>query len=400
MISIKLNYLFLYILNNYFNILIMIPISENEKWQSYNNIHKCIQNQNLNSTCFITLKIDGSNCAIRCKKIDECWTIHKIIGRTTILWNSEDQTKQINKLNYGNIGQLYDISDAMFEFTKNIAEYLSKQLELNINDIIIYGEIFRTKEQRFPSWHPFGYKLLEYNIMSMLNYTTYQLFKSNGLIFEDGLFKQFNTDFGIDYILFFKTLENTTGYIICPPPLFFIGSLIDGINNIYPLMINPTNELEGVFIVLDIPVETNTSNIAFKWKTSIHEEQKSIPKLNQLKDPSESLIQIYLKLQNVYNKFRITKVSNIDNDESLLQIKQTKIIDELKSELKISLDKVLSKKESFDSMTQIERKKIIPSLVTEVIEELLSHYDDNIQVPWTIEKIKEYANKLIKPIMN
>lgn len=366
----------------------MATLLDNEKWQSFHNIHKYIQHQNLDSLCYISLKMDGSNCAIRCKKIESNWIIEKIIGRTTILWTMEN-TKLLNTLNYGKVGKLDELPYAMFEFTKNIVKHLSKQLEFN--DIIIYGEVFRINKQRFPSWHPFAYKLLEHNIITMLNNDTYQLFNSNGLVFENSIFKHFNLNIEANIM---ETLENTNGYIICPPPMLFNGKLIDGINQLYPLMTNPTKDpnFEGVFIVLN--------DNAYKWKTGLHEEQKRIPKLTEFTNPSESLIQIYLKLQEVYFQSRKTNITfNSSSNESHTHIEQAKIIDELKSELKISLDKVLSKKESFELLVQSERKIMIPTIVAEVINELLSHYDEEIVCPWTIAKIKEHANKLIKPLM-
>lgn len=416
----------------------MTQLDPKLSWSSFQNIHqKFIKNnldEYLGSRSLFSLKMDGSNLAIQCLLIDGVWTIRNLIGRNSILYDSENPKKSIDKLSYGKAFDLDVLPIGMLEFTKNIAKTLSKQLNLlnlpnlsnlpdyQIDDIIVYGEAFKiNKNQKYASWHPFGYKLPKQNIMSMLNQSTYELFISNGLIFEDGEFKQFNTEFGVNYNELLQTIVSAAGHIICPPSLFFDGKVSDGICYLHQMMLTNTDQnFEGVFIVSNEPngvlnglnsEPIEITNTSFKWKTGKHEEQKKIPCISKIKEPTEFAIQIYSKLVEVYNTGISNSSSNsieesvlvpVDTclqDEKTRKIMEIRLIEELKIQLQISTDKILSKKESFESVSKPDRNKILLPFISEVISELISHYDDEQKVPWSIETIKKYANILIKPII-
>lgn len=353
-------------------------------WGSYDNIHKFIRDlpkskkyaNNINSffdiNVFITEKMDGSNLGIHIKKDETEWKIIKLQGRNAPIWNYGDD-KAINNLSYGNAKALENLPNEMYQFAKCVAE------KLGVNEIIIYGEAFKTENQKFASWHPFGYKILENDLeLQKLTSKTYQLFV------ESSKFPAFTLHHET-----FDFLKNQKTHVVFPPPMLFAGKLGDAIETLFPMMEAAIlwKDFEGTFIIS----ENSNWDFGLKWKTGEFEEQLSIPSSNELTFLNEKSTNIYKKLEHIFHlKSKIEKPKKSEPTEEA--INEKKLETELIKKVGIAVDRELSKIPSVENIPKEKRITIVENLIPNVADEVIKQYTDcELAVPWSREMIEKKA---------
>jgi hypothetical protein len=355
------------------------------KWNHHENIHRIIAEYSkkhdsddffdLNVT--ITEKIDGSNLSIHIKKYDnDTWKIESIIGRNSIIWPNNVKNKETNiyELSYGNAGKLEKLPDEMFNFSKKLAE------NINTNEIIIYGEAYRYKKQKFSSWHPFGYKLPSDDYKTYrLTTEAYTLFKSICNIPPENY---------IEHDIMMNYLETIDKNVVFPPPIYHTGSLGDGIDKLKNRMLSNEETFEGLFIISNNSNDSNEHNFGYKWKTGEYDEQKQIPNIETLNFKKEKSIILYNTLMQIYNN-KANKDKKKNKDKNIL-----------KNEIEIATRRELSKMESITNVPKKERVIIINNMIPLIVDEIVLLYKESeIELPWTIEEIKESSSKFIPQII-
>jgi len=201
------------------------------KWKHFENIHRLIANSKkpdliFNSEVCITQKLDGSNLGIHIKKYEDSWSIINIIGRNSIIWYA-GCNKSYNEISYGSVGILANLPEKMLEYGIKICN------ELNVCELVIYGEVLKLQNQKYTSWHPFGYA----HVNEPINFTTE--LKVNYLTSETH--KLFNKHSAI------KTSDSE--HNIFPPKIMYKGKLCDGIQSLSNQMKMIDLYFEGVFII-------------------------------------------------------------------------------------------------------------------------------------------------------
>eukprot|EP00759_Apiculatamorpha_spiralis_P002905 PhF_6_TR11287/c0_g1_i2/m.18217 len=98
---------------------------------------------------------------------------------------------------------------------------------LGVDEIVIYGEAYRHGQSKAPSWHPFGFKLpsKEWELHPLTT-DTHSLFMEVCAL--TGPVPRTHTEF-------VSTLANASRgqYLIFPPPLFFQGTLAEGVEVLF-----------------------------------------------------------------------------------------------------------------------------------------------------------------------
>lgn len=359
-----------------------IPI----RWSSYDNIQKYLSRKGafpdaiLKMSCLATLKIDGSNLAVHMRQVDPTgWQIEALHGRNQPIWiREEDPTvAKLSGLKYGNAGFLGKLPEEMFRFVQTFAESIS------VRNIVVYGEVYRFPEQRFVSWHPFGYKLPD---------SDWQCHK-----LDLNLHAQFTAISGhprfdnpCDCFQFLQKVET---HVIFPPPVCFSGILRDGIETLFPLMMNPPmREFEGVFLVLD-------NGHAVKWKTGLHEEQKYLVSIDAIRFEEETSRMLYGKLKEVFDARPEMKIKDIRSHESMLADAARKESERcLQMEMERAIRHELTKWPDMETLSKKDRAPKLQILIPRAEEELKSRYEGTT-IPWTDEQINYVAKSVVPRVV-
>ena len=315
------------------------------KWPSFDNIHKDIKV--IDKLGYFTIKTDGSNFSIHIIKISDTWKIQSINSRNFSIW-PKDECK-LNEINT-TFGYLEDLPIQMLKISILIAN------KLNIDEIIIFGELFRAKKNNihanFISWHPFGYYISTFKqpvifLPDFLN----EICPIPIDIIDNGTM--------IDYLM------NADSHKIFPSKCMFYGIISEGIKELSTIMLNSQSDFEGFFIILN-------ENNGYKWKTHWHEEQ---PKLNKYK------YNIDKDIYEIFNKIFVQKNERKNDDEIL------------KEKINQSLNKTINKYYIINDNSNID----IDKLIILILEEFQSHYIDcNCEIPWSVEKIEKQSRNCVK----
>jgi hypothetical protein len=264
---------------------VLLKQSDFVGYPSYNNLAKLITEMGSALTLqrfFSTLKIDGSNLGIRVAQDENGeFCLVAIIGRSTFIYlhdSADDATTRITKLtslSYGNAKALGNLPFVMFEFAVGLAK------KLGLTDITVYGEAYRfsKKGNAAASWHPFAYNPVygQDNSMRRLTRQTYADFEQVALNLKSVHATPVDRSVYASPNALFAFLDSITKPAICPPPVLFYGSLVDGIKflgKVFEQFVNISkivSPFEGGFFISD------DGMIGFKWKVGPYEEQKSIP---------------------------------------------------------------------------------------------------------------------------
>lgn len=325
-------------------------------WNHYNNIHSLLAKSDkiIHSDGFFTEKLDGSNLGIHIKKINDEWKLVAVYGRKTII--SQEEIKIIK---YGNAGSLGDLPNKMYEYAQKIAN------KLMLDEIIIYGESYRQKkaQQKFASWHPFGYRNNADKEIINLSPKIYDLFCDT----SEFCLSMKDIKCPDEYRLF---LENSQSHVIYPPLVLYNGKISDGIKYLEQLMMKSHKEFEGVFV--------SSSDGCFKWKTSKYEEQQ---KFKKNKNTSQEIEDILYKVfhndtPNQPEKSLETMIENAYIHESRInEIFNIKSVEDISTE---------------------EKKNILTTCINLVISELKSQFtDNNEKIPWSDDIIEAKCKKII-----
>ena len=348
-----------------------------------------------------TQKIDGSNLSMHIKYDDGKWSIVKINGRNTIVWNNEME-KDILNISYGSPEKLEKLPLVMFDYCIRLAKILTNDLKTPINELYVYGEAYRLKGQPLVSWHPFGYKIPEKEIIDssssnyknsikFLNSQTHKLLISaqepkipTVLTIED----------------FIKLLENCTEHIICVPICLFVGDLRTCINTLFEQMKTNNELFEGCFIIFE------DYNEGCKWKTGLFEEQIKITPISESLFKLEENINVYAKLEYIFNtrpdysERKNMLLSNQKKEKTELLVKTIK---QLESDLLIACKHEITKFISINEISlipKVERKKLVEKLIELSIQEVLEKYKESqYEISWTHEQINKSAYKIINPFI-
>jgi len=262
------------------------------KWNHYDNLYalfKKVKNCKnplykirlddiFNIDCLATLKIDGSNLAIKIVKNNDEYEIESLNSRNEILWIKGDD--KYNK-KFGHPGHLNNLPIYMKEIAIKIAT------KLNVDELIVYGEAFRANKNnissKFASWHPFGYsissteepKLIDTDLLSDICPIPETI---------------------IDFNSFIDFLLNANNHCIFPPPLLFSGKIGDLIMKNKDMLLDNPLGFEGFFIVYTI----NHIQNGYKLKTVQFLDQKTEFKKYQFEEKCSQ--EIYSILENIYIK--------------------------------------------------------------------------------------------------
>lgn len=348
-------------------------------WPHSLNVHRYCEDENkfYEQVC-ITLKVDGSNLTIHIKKIDGIWYVMELIGRNSVIWTNESATP-ITSLSYGSPGKLENLPLEMQNYAIRLGEYLK------VEEIYISGEVYRMKDQRYASWHPFGYKIGSDDIIFMTS-------KTHQLFVEMQNFEIVTTSDQMNTIL-----VNSTCHLIFPPPILYIGKLGDGILSLYTTMMKHDRNFEGCFIIWE------NGSWGFKWKTGLFEEQHKIPDLSEFSFTREESLVYYTKLIEVFNHrphyearervLRSQDAKSKKNDEKELK-------ELCKKELSNACEREMTKMESFNHIPRSERKTIVQNLIGLVVKEVKQVYEESkMTISWSDDELKSMAESIILQIV-
>ena len=370
-------------------------------WPHFENIHRVISTSDepdliFEKTVCITEKMDGSNLTIHIKKDKQTlnaiynkknkrtWHVEELIGRNSVIWNMSSDVP-ITSLSYGSAGKLEKLPTAMLEYTIDIAQ------RLKVDEIYITGEVYRLKNQKFVSWHPFGYKVCGSDKdcdskICFLTSTSHKLLKEAQIIPEIKTHEEM-----------IEKLQSATNHQIFPPPILFVGKMEDGINSLFDMMKLQERNFEGCFIIW----EDNTWG--FKWKTGLFEEQKRITSVSDIKFLNSSSIRCYTKLMEIFDLR-----PKYDGRESILRSEDAKRAEEeskcrletLKRDLSTACNREITKMESFTHIPKAQRKSVVEKMIQPVINEAKELYTESgLEFSWSEEVLKETAKSIITPIV-
>ena len=340
---------------------------------SFPNIQEdCITNIRSGQKFTASIKIDGSNIKIRVELKNGHWKLEELSRRhgSSLIDGTDYTIDQIPVLGlYGKALNLNKIIRTMFVFAVRVA------VSLNTTSVSIYGEVFKSVEQSFTSFHPFAY-IINDNII-MMTKNVYDIFFSCAITMdpESGFVTKFKNVF-TDSTQMTEFLNTSDQLCVFPPPVVFSGgNLTECINTLTPSMMDEKTIFEGYFIV------SNTGG--FKWKRLKHEQQKTIIFRNgdNLTEEESKTIQL---LQTVYDdrhrstnpKKRIVGENKNNNNNSK----------KLSEELSDATDTVFSKISVPSNLDDI--KVFALTIRPVVIEELLDRYK-NTTIPWSEKEISK-----------
>lgn len=380
----------------------MSSVTDVQLWLHSENIHKQLLNvandKDNNNSEFIdnfldkkfvaTEKLDGSNLGIHIN--GKTCTIEHLIGRNVPIFKADGLKNNLYDLKYGNAGALEKLPMQMLEFGLIMTEMLKNP------NIIIYGEVYRHAGQKFASWHPFGCKLFDTSSnkweILLLNSNLHEMFINASKKLNSKLIIHKNHD---DII---TLLIKSTHHLIFPPPILFVGDLNSIINNLYE-MIRFTNnkDFEGCFIV------SEDNKYGFKWKTSMHDEQKRIPKITDFNFTKESSSVSYNKLVDIFtNKEQSTNL--IKHNDAVTRKKNINELTEAYiKECSETLIHVMSKHISFVNIEKKDRVILCEQIMKETIDEIkqryteseiICPYPDEFMAKNTLSIVKQYIMKI------
>lgn len=339
-------------------------INSEYRWPSYSNLQQQLIDlaaspekvgQVYGMRVCVTEKLHGSNLGIHIAKVSGRWSLKELLGRNTILW-SDSGSDSVYDLSYGFAEELLGLPDAMFEFAQNLGDRLSK------SDICVYGEVIRINGSKFPSWHPFGYKITHEKTNYVLTSEVHESFvaASNS--------KTFSTH--QDFCTF---VESFKGHAILPPPILFKGTLGDAIDELYPTMKLSSSDFEGVMIVAE------SAQLIAKWKTAHFEEQPCIPSIESV---LPSCVERYAKLISIYEDKRGSKPAY---KESLGHM------------LEVAFQREASKQPTWGHIDKKFRHEMLGPWTAAITSEVLSHYASaGISAPWPAEEVESKAQMVVK----
>lgn len=338
-----------------------------------------------------TEKEDGSNLGIRVSKVSNEWRLISLLGRSSKIWDTDltqpENLSSASIIKYGNGGALGTLPNMMKSYVVILAEIL------NVSDIIVYGEVWR-KNSKFPSWHPFAYKIPNNNGEWILNRLTSKV---------HAIFSTVSQKFGVP-VEFFSTPENlrnalSKNVFIAPPPIMFVGTLKGAIDTMYQKMMINTVEFEGVFIVFEDGTD------GFKWKTGAHEEQPYILTSVQLNLDSTSpdAFNCYKKIEDVYGTRSKELSAKMIRSKQAAEHKNT--LETMSSQLKDDIDKaierVVSKMVSWENIDNRDRINMIdnvflPAVVTDVKKK---YTESDLEIPFDENIIVSESLRQLKPVV-
>jgi len=392
-----------------------------ESWASYYNLAKvlgdCYRKYGKTVTDFfkllvlVTEKIDGSNLAIRVSDANGEWHIIFLQGRNSIVWRvDKNKFEDMMSINYGNAKNLATLPIAM----KNFAVLVAKKLD--VKDIIVYGEAIRTAAHEVPSWHPFGYKVPNGDEweLHLLNSATYKLFADASAAMG------FLPELYLDHNSLMSSYKKSTSDkpLVTPPPKAFGGSLGTAIDALHPTMLKkevkkdpktgeeivdlkyPPEAFEGYFIVLE-----NNSN-GLKWKQGLHEEQKNIPKEEDLVIDLGDVTSLlwYKKVAEIYNSreeygnrapMLRSKASTATRNE------EKTLVEKLRADVKKGIANIIGKISGCGNIAKESRMDyIINDIAPQVVNEVKKQYiDSDMEVPYEDKNLLTAAISNLKPII-
>jgi len=234
-------------------------------------------------------------------------------------------------IKYGNAGCLESLPTQCFLFAADVANEMSatraNEGKAPFTELIIYGEAFKFGGAKMarPSFHPFGLAILEPGIVKASgddsdNYESFEdETESSGDSDDDAgcdcthgdappcrrrwcrlkLTSEIHALFARHEIngpthrtaamtpeplgsLFEHLAAIGRGhYVVCPPPLIFVGYFKEAVATVEPLLSCAPREVEGVFLKADTRTGPGPgddvgmrSKLYYKWKTPEHEEQQ------------------------------------------------------------------------------------------------------------------------------
>lgn len=401
-----------------------VPIIPSEKWPHTSNIH-CVGKTKNPDTFFerdvcATHKIDGSNLSIHIGFIEGKWTIIKINGRNTRVWDNSME-KDIYDISYGSPDKLEKLPLAMFDYCVRLATKLTREDGSPVEELYVYGEAYRMNGQKYVSWHPFGYQITsvctthtlvhpeitgatgtsdttDTENVQELSLTIKFLTKATHQLFVSAQNPEIPA---IDTIeKFIKLLENCTEHIVCPPVLLFTGKLRDCINTLFEKMKTLDRLFEGCFIIFE------DSSLGFKWKTGLFEEQKKIISTSETMFKCEENIEAFNKLEYIFNMRpayteRENMLVSADKEErAKLKIVSLK---QLQDDLLIACKREITKFTSIAEISKIpkgSRNDLVNKMIELSIKEVISQYKESeYEISWSQQELQRNATTIIKPFI-
>jgi hypothetical protein len=415
-----------------------IPIAEGERWPHTANIHCVGQTTNPDSffeqTVCATQKIDGSNLSIHIKKVDGEWSIVKLNGRNTKIWDPE-MGKDITDLSYGSPEKLEKLPIVMFDYCVRLANLLSESTD--IDELYVYGEAYRMEGQKFVSWHPFGYRVpqivskskstrsnacsesviatvvtdtsdtsdttVETTVKAVSTASTPDMFDlSLSINFLTTRTHELFLSVQESHIPRVKTVEefcsmlvDCDDHIICPPICLFTGKLVDCVNEMFEKMKTHSKLFEGCFIIFE------SKSQGFKWKTGLFEEQKKIVSISETMFNTEANIEAFKKLEYIFNTRPIDK-HDTGTDCSEPELKKISI-GQMQSDLLTACKHELTKFTSISEISSIpkkDRKNMVSELCNLSILEVIQLYKESgCSIPWSNTELRRHAISVINPFI-
>lgn len=395
-----------------------VPIKDGEKWPHTGNIHCVGQSKNpdsfFESLINATHKIDGSNLSMHIGCIEGKWSIIKINGRNTRVWD-DTMGKNILEISYGSPDKLEKLPLAMFDYCVRLASKLTRDDGCPVDELYVYGEAYRMEGQRFVSWHPFGYQIpsskscettgikditptddLE-NVQNLslsitfLTQRTHELFVSAQVpeIPEVKTFKDF-----------IELLANCTDHVICTPVCLFVGKLRDCINALFEQMKTLDRLFEGCFIIFE------DRSQGFKWKTGLFEEQKRICSVSETMFKSRENIEAFSKLEYIFNmRPAYSERENMLVSKDKKESAKLKIVSlrQLQDDLLVACKREITKFTSLSEISSIpkaSRKDLVSRLIDLSIAEVVQQYkESDCEISWSQAEMKRSALGVINPFV-
>lgn len=359
-------------------------------WGSHDNVHKAFLGFKVRATkrggsvdeffsvpVCATEKLDGSNLGVHIRKEDGKWEPVCFQGRNKPLWEKASGRGKYSELGkYGNAGSLGKLPIKIFEFAQKVGD------KLDVDELLVFGEAFRAPGAAFASWHPFGYKLPAAKQTVRLTRAVHQLFQ-----------EQCGVEPLKSHDECFAYLQAQKDHVVFPPPIFSTGTLGEVVDALYPMMKEAEgSHFEGCFLVAE------NAAVGFKWKRGEHEEQKSIPSLEDLGFAQASSAALYTKLADVFHSRPVMRVAPVAAAAAGNAKGKEKMPEEalLVAEITKAYERELSKAADFTHIPRAQRKHIAEELVKLVTKEVLSHYiDSNVAAPWTEKQVLDKAASLV-----
>ena len=395
-----------------------VPIKDGEKWPHTGNIH-CVGLAKNPDVYFerpvcVTHKIDGSNLSMHIRFSEGKWSIVKINGRNTRVWD-DTMEKNILEISYGSPDKLEKLPLAMFDYCVRLASKLTRDDGCPVDELYVYGEAYRMKGQRFVSWHPFGYQIplsksrettgakdiapsddsesvqdLSLSI-NFLTQATHKLFVS-AQVPEISEVKTFED--------FIKLLENCTDHVICAPVCLFVGDLRTCINTLFEQMKTLDRLFEGCFIIFE------DRSQGFKWKTGLFEEQKKIISVSDTMFKSKENIEAFSKLEYIFSmRPAYSERENMLDSKDKKESAKLKVVSlrQLQDDLLVACKREITKFTSLSEISSIpkaSRKDLVSRLIDLSIAEVVQQYKESgCEISWSQDEMKRSALGVINPFV-